>query len=76
MPSQCYIGNTLHGENQFPDSDCSQACAGDGKQACGEAGRIQIYEDAAWSNPTLAELIAAVEQYNATMEEVRQASAN
>jgi DNA repair exonuclease SbcCD ATPase subunit len=71
MSRQCYVGNTLHGPDQFPDSDCSQACAGDGTQACGEAGRIQVYEDLTWKNPTIDELAAAVERYNATMEDAR-----
>lgn len=75
MSRQCYVGNTIHGPNQFPDSDCVQACAGDSTQACGEAGRIQVYEDLTWKNPTLDELIAAVERYNATMEDAREAIA-
>ncbi|KAL5364976.1 hypothetical protein BJX96DRAFT_179434 [Aspergillus floccosus] len=74
--TQCFVGNTLHGPDQFPDSDCSQACAGDGTQACGAGGRIQVYEDLTWRNPTLDELIAAVERYNATMEQVRQVIAS
>ncbi|KAJ5152966.1 uncharacterized protein N7482_009444 [Penicillium canariense] len=71
--SQCFVGNTLHGPDQFPDSDCNIVCAGDPSELCGDAGRIQVYEDSTWSSPTLQELVDAVRQYNATVEEARSA---
>ncbi|GIC88167.1 uncharacterized protein Aud_004558 [Aspergillus udagawae] len=74
--SQCFVGNTLHGGVQFPDSDCSMVCAGSPSETCGEAGRIQVYQDSTWSSPTLQELADAVRQYNSTVEEVRAAIAD
>ncbi|GFF39326.1 WSC domain-containing protein 2 [Aspergillus udagawae] len=51
-------------------------CAGSPSETCGEAGRIQVYQDSTWSSPTLQELADAVRQYNSTVEEVRAAIAD
>ncbi|KAL4868867.1 hypothetical protein BDV12DRAFT_196846 [Aspergillus spectabilis] len=74
--SQCFVGNTLHGSDQFPDSDCNMICAGNPSELCGDSGRIQVYEDSTWSDPTVEELAEAVRQYSATVEEVRSALAD
>jgi hypothetical protein len=46
-------------------------CAGNPGETCGDGGRIQVYKDSTWSSPTLAELLAAVQQYSDVVEAVR-----
>ncbi|KAF7117583.1 hypothetical protein CNMCM5793_006635 [Aspergillus hiratsukae] len=70
--SECYVGNTLHSDDKFPDSDCNQPCAGDPTEFCGSGGRIQIFEDETWYNPTKAQLAAAVQSYIDSMTEALQ----
>jgi hypothetical protein len=65
--SQCFVGNTLHGAFQDPNSDCDQICAGNVGEYCGSADRIQIYLDTSWTNPTLEELTDVLLQYNSTL---------
>ncbi|RAK78058.1 WSC domain-containing protein [Aspergillus fijiensis CBS 313.89] len=74
--SQCFVGNTLHGPDQYATGDCNTPCAGNPTELCGDGGRIQVYEDASWSSPTLAELADAVQQYNATVADARQVIAD
>ncbi|CAG7916266.1 unnamed protein product [Penicillium olsonii] len=71
--SQCYVGNTMHGQDKYPDSDCKTPCAGNPAEICGDGGRIQIYEDPTWSDPTAEELADAVRQYASAVDDVRSA---
>jgi hypothetical protein len=42
-------------------------CAGDSSELCGDSNRIQVYEDSTWTNPTAADLVAIIQQYNNTV---------
>lgn len=64
---ECYVGNSLHGASTAPQSDCSQACAGNPSELCGNGNRLQLYQDATWYIPTVQELISELTNYNATL---------
>lgn len=69
--SQCFVGNTLHTTNNEPDHDCSQVCAGSKSELCGAGGRLQVYLDTTWFDPTLEQLTSVLEQYNSSIAQLR-----
>lgn len=71
--SQCFVGNSLHGAATAPQSDCSQACAGNPSETCGNGNRMQIYKDSTWFSPTTQQLIDELTKYNATLSSARSA---
>jgi len=71
--TECFVGNTLHNLNQAPNEDCGQRCGGNPAQWCGNVNRVLVYTDMAWTDPTRAELIALMVQYNATLSDVADA---
>jgi len=71
--TECFVGNTLHNLNQAPNEDCGQRCGGNPAQWCGNVNRVLVYTDTAWTDPTRAELIALMVQYNATLSDVANA---
>ncbi|KAH6694937.1 hypothetical protein BKA61DRAFT_741936 [Leptodontidium sp. MPI-SDFR-AT-0119] len=70
---QCFVGNSLHGAATAPQSDCSQACAGNPSETCGNGNRMQIYKDSTWFSPTTQQLIDELTKYNATLSSARSA---
>ncbi|PVH72962.1 hypothetical protein DL98DRAFT_608767 [Cadophora sp. DSE1049] len=68
---QCFVGNSLHGAATAPQSDCSQACAGNPSETCGNGNRMQIYKDSTWFSPTTQQLIDELTKYNATLSSAR-----
>ena len=71
--SQCFVGNTLHGALTAPESDCSQVCAGNPSELCGNGNRLQLYQDTTWFSPTTQQLIDELTQYNATLASAQSA---
>jgi hypothetical protein len=53
-------------------ADCNLACAGNPGEACGGGGRIQIYEDSTWKDPTLEELADGIRLFNSTVQEASE----
>jgi hypothetical protein len=45
-------------------------CAGNTGEICGGGNQVQIYQDIAWQDPTSAELINVLQQYNASLAQV------
>lgn len=41
--TQCFCGNSFGSHGKGTDDDCSQKCAGDSAEICGNAGRNSIY---------------------------------
>lgn len=72
--SECYFGNTLHTSDKASDGDCSQVCAGNQGEFCGNGNRVQVYQDSTWSDPTVQELTDVLLQYNSSLLELRQLS--
>ncbi|CEJ95175.1 hypothetical protein VHEMI10672 [[Torrubiella] hemipterigena] len=70
--SECFLGNTLHGSDKKPDGDCNKVCAGAPTEYCGQADRLQVYENRKWSDPTLDELTNALTVYNRTLFQLYQ----
>ncbi|CEJ82138.1 hypothetical protein VHEMI02223 [[Torrubiella] hemipterigena] len=70
--SECFLGNTLHGSDKKSDSDCNKICAGTPTEYCGQANRLQVYENQKWSDPTLDELTNALTVYNRTLFQLSQ----
>ncbi len=73
LTSQCFVGNSLHGASTAPESDCSQVCAGDPSELCGNGNRLQLYQDTTCFSPTTQQLIDELNQYNATLASARSA---
>ncbi|KPM41386.1 hypothetical protein AK830_g5169 [Neonectria ditissima] len=73
--SQCFVGNTLWDAPSASQADCSQVCAGDDSELCGNWNRVQVYSDSTWFSPTLAEVQAALKDFNETLAEAKSAVA-
>ncbi|KAL5332144.1 hypothetical protein BJX70DRAFT_385026 [Aspergillus crustosus] len=70
--SQCFVGNTLHTDDKDNDG-CNMPCTGDKEKLCGGEGRIQIYEDSSWKNPTLEELADSIRDITDSIDATRKA---
>jgi hypothetical protein len=70
--SQCFVGNTIHNGDSQNKADCNLACAGNTRETCGGRGRIQIYEDSTWKDPTLEELADGIRLFNSTVQEASE----
>ncbi|KAL5332274.1 hypothetical protein BJX70DRAFT_404762 [Aspergillus crustosus] len=70
--NQCFVGNTLHTEDK-DNNGCDMPCTGDKEKLCGGEGRIQVYEDSSWKNPTLEELANGIRDITASIDSTRKA---
>ncbi|KAL5332569.1 peptidase S8/S53 domain-containing protein, partial [Aspergillus crustosus] len=70
--SQCFVGNTLHTDDKDNDG-CDMPCTGDKEKLCGGEGRIQIYKDSSWKNPTLEELADGIRDITDSIDATRKA---
>jgi hypothetical protein len=59
----------MHDASGASQDNCNMPCAGNPTQVCGDGNRVQIYEDASWSDTTAADLIAALKKLNATISQ-------
>jgi len=44
-------------------------CAGNSAEVCGDGNRVLVYTDRSWSDPTAADMLAAMQRFNATLAE-------
>lgn len=70
---ECFVGNTLRGNERVSSSECNLPCSGDAGQLCGQGNRMQVYADGTWYSPIAAELAAALKDYSKAIEDVKEA---
>jgi hypothetical protein len=71
--SECFWGDVLQLEEVTPLGDCNLPCDGNLREICGGGGRILIYEDINWTNPTRDELADALSDYGEKAQDLRDA---
>ncbi|OIW32658.1 subtilisin-like protein [Coniochaeta ligniaria NRRL 30616] len=71
--NECYCGDVVFDNGQFPDSDCTANCAGADNEICGGNSRMNLYQNSDWVNPTVANMIQALQDWQAALDVVQGA---
>lgn len=71
--SECYWGDILSYQTSKDMEECSDYCNGDLTEICGGENRILLYQDSAWVLLTDAEYAAALQEFQALLQQLQTA---
>ncbi len=57
---------------QSDKNDCNNACTGDQSESCGGGGRILVYKDSDYIEPSDAEFVAALKAWREVLDRARE----
>ncbi|KAK3308375.1 peptidase S8/S53 domain-containing protein [Chaetomium strumarium] len=70
---ECWWGDSPVNPQGANAGDCSQPCAGDAGELCGNGNRMIMYRDTTWVVPTRPDLGSQVQEYLGVLAELQQA---
>ncbi|KAH6710677.1 hypothetical protein BKA61DRAFT_694333 [Leptodontidium sp. MPI-SDFR-AT-0119] len=70
---ECYWGDILSYQTSKDMAECSDYCNGDLTEICGGENRILLYQDSAWVLLTDAEYAAALQEFQALLQQLQTA---
>jgi len=73
ISSECYWGDILQHEEVTSLGDCNLHCNSGLHEICSGGGRILVYKNIDWTNPTRDELADALSGYGEKAQDLRNA---